>query len=209
MDVSVSKETPEQSLFPTFYKFAAFLGRPNIFIAATELGRSWKHIDGLIPSAISGMRYEVAKWLAEQGCKCDGIHNLAIGCRPDIIQWFVMDQGHPWTSNGSRLAAQSGNLAAIKWIIASGLPIETEKICLYAADAHPGVIDRLDRYEKKLAVIKWARRQGFPWDESVSLLAAALPDQFLISLPLSFSHLIFSAVGVFSISSCMTSSLNV
>jgi hypothetical protein len=169
----ISRFEQAESPNVTFYKITAFCGRQEIFEVAQKLGRPWKGTS-LVSPALTGKKFELAKWLVDQGCEYgDTIHDtLAYNGTPELFRFF-MDRGFSWTVKASQLAAAKGNLDLLKWAFASGFPLDTD-ICWHVVTTPFVTSDQPGIYVKKLAVLKWARRNGFPWSESVAHAAARL-----------------------------------
>ena len=114
-----------------------------------------------------------------------------------VLQWLHLGQGCSWRSNLCDLAAKHGHLKVVSWLVKQGCPLTCDVAKDVAKSAalcgNLKMLQWVLEYEKEhqkesslseallafaaqgghIAVVKWLRSQGCPWDSNACASAVA------------------------------------
>jgi hypothetical protein len=183
-DLQVFKRYIESRDHLPMLEMAAELGHLHWLKAAKDLSTDGWQNPKLCECSVAGLsnvvfpsssNLEMLQWLRGIGCPWEVeqvARAAAITGDPKTMDWLLAN-GCPWSSEALPLAAQYGNLDFVKFAVNVGYTVGIAEICTSAATPHPSF--SLD-LRKKLEVLRWAHKQGFPWNEDTSLQASRLAD---------------------------------
>lgn len=140
-------------------EIAAALGRLDIMQWARTNGYTWNNLTCM--NAAEYEHFELLQWAHANGAV------LSIGC--------------------VYVAANVGNLQIIQWLIANGCPHDFKNIAMDATyEGHLHILEWLKENDNlvpnlcnmaaraiNVKVLKWARAQNMPWDESTCIIASS------------------------------------
>ncbi len=143
--------------------------------------------------AAKGGHFATLKWMKANGCHWDrNTFTEAVGNGDlEMLEWLMANEC-PWDETTFAKAASKGNLQVMEWLSGNGCPQDGNAIC---SAAFSGCLEALEWMQEKseqdghafvltdtacyvstlnghLAVLKWLRQNGCPWDEGTCMGAA-------------------------------------
>jgi len=169
-----------------FFPVVCLSGRLDILEDAEnrKLDRTEVHSFSLFQNAVIGGRLDVIKWLVERDSSFNAENIWEIGGKPalfgllEVLKYAVDEFACDWPKEVTCLcAALSGQLEVLTWAVARGLPVDHKNI-LWCAAMNVMQLS-VSVFEDKLKVLRWAKKEGFPFFQDLAELVGLawdLPD---------------------------------
>jgi hypothetical protein len=137
------------------FQFAAYFGNLEMLEWLYQMKCPWGTMT--FSQAAESEDLNLLKWLYERKCPWDGLtFSIAVSSgNLEMVEWLHEQKCPSSTQSVLRIAAGTGDLALVKWIVHRGYPTN-EYACASAAD------------NGHLEILKWLREQGCPWDSCMS-----------------------------------------
>lgn len=141
-------------------------------------------------AAAAAGHLDVLAWAHAGGCPVDALaagDAAAHGGQARALAWLQQRAGCAWTADTMMAAAGAGQLEAIQYLVAQGVPFDAHAAAEAARGAHAHVLrwahergcaldDDVCRALAScgaLELLRWARRVGVPWSAATATAAAA------------------------------------